>query len=540
VKIKYLVWARRLSQSFFLCLFLYLLVGTKLPQDVYIDYSSSFSEGGDIRISTPVDFFWKLDPLAWLTATLSSHQWIKGFGWAAGLLAAAFFLGRFFCGFICPFGALHHIVSVIRPSLKGKDLIDANKTQPDRKIKYALLIAVFVSAVAGLNFSGWLDPMSVLFRSMALAVFPAMGNGLIELITILSQSDIKILNYLGYGIDYLTTRIFGYHYIAYQTGFLIGAVFLLILFLNRIRPRFFCRVICPLGALLGVCAKYSVLRLEQKKDLCTHCGMCTKHCQGAASCEPGIEWQSSECLLCLNCHSLCPEKAVSFHFGRPFSSAPNMNLGRRVLLGGLLTGLSMPFLSKLDGKIYKVAPPELIRPPGALAEDEFLGRCLRCGLCMKVCPTNAIHPSFTEAGVEGFWTPNLIMTLGYCEYTCTLCGSVCPTGAIAELTSKVKTQTPVRIGSAYVDRGLCLPWSGNQPCIVCEEHCPTSPKAIYFKQEVIVKADGQKVEVQMPLVDLPRCVGCGICENKCPVKGRPAIRVISAGESRSQENQILL
>jgi ferredoxin len=188
----------------------------------------------------------------------------------------------------------------------------------------------------------------------------------------------------------------------------------------------------------------------------------------------------------------------------------------------------------------KVGDPRLIRPPGALPEHEFLTLCQRCGLCMKACPTNVINPTLGEAGLAGLWTPRLIMRHGYCEYTCTLCSSVCPTDAIREITAKEKIERPIKIGSAYLDRGRCLPWSGNAPCIVCEEHCPTSPKAIYLRQDVVVGPDGQQMEVQLPFVDLKKCVGCGICENKCPVKGRPAILTMAAGESRSVRNQILL
>src|ERR1035438_9152048 len=80
----------------------------------------------------------------------------------------------------------------------------------------------------------------------------------------------------------------------------------------------------------------------------------------------------------------------------------------------------------------------LIRPPAALDEKQFLARCIRCGECMKVCPNNALHPAFTEAGWEGIWTPVLVPRVGYCEPSCTLCGQVCPTGAILRFTSKEK------------------------------------------------------------------------------------------------------
>jgi len=232
------------------------------------------------------------------------------------------------------------------------------------------------------------------------------------------------------------------------------------------------------------------------------------------------------------------------------------DIGRRAVLGGLTAGIALPLFGRLDGKISKTNAPALIRPPGSLAEPEFLDRCQRCGLCMKACPTNVIVPALSEAGLAGFWTPVLNMNLGYCEYTCTLCTGVCPTGAIRKLSAREKIQTPVKIGSAYIDRGRCLPWNGNSPCMVCEEHCPVSPKAIYFKKDVIVRpkkgktdSDGsepkmememEKIDIQLPFVDLTRCTGCGICQNKCPVKGKPAILTISAGESRSLENQILL
>ena len=80
----------------------------------------------------------------------------------------------------------------------------------------------------------------------------------------------------------------------------------------------------------------------------------------------------------------------------------------------------------------------------------------------------------------------------------------------------------------------------NTDCIVCEEVCPTSPKAIWFETVEVKTRDNRTKILKRPLLDPERCVGCGICENKCPVQDLPAIRVTSVGETRSLTNRMIL
>ena len=220
-------------------------------------------------------------------------------------------------------------------------------------------------------------------------------------------------------------------------------------------------------------------------------------------------------------------------------SSPDFNLRRRTIITAGLAGVG----TRLILDVHPLASartfnPKLIRPPGSVSEDEFLTRCIRCGECMKVCPTNAVQPTFLEAGLVGMWSPVLAMNLGYCEYECTLCTQVCPTDAIEELTLDKKLEA--KIGLAAIDRGRCLPWASARSCIVCEEHCPTPTKAIWFEEVEVLNEHGEYVAVKQPHDNPDLCIGCGVCENKCPFRDRPAIYVTSAGETRNPDNEVLL
>ena len=242
-----------------------------------------------------------------------------------------------------------------------------------------------------------------------------------------------------------------------------------------------------------------------------------------------------DCTLCMDCLDKCPRRIISFRFTRPLALPAPISLSRRALIGSIAGGALFSLLTSARS-IAKVQDPFLIRPPGALPESEFLGRCVRCGECMKVCIGNALHPTFFEAGIEGMFSPKLIARIGYCEFNCTLCGQVCPTGAIKELLQPEKHT--LKIGHAFFDKNRCLPYAKGIACIVCEEHCPTPNKAIQFNKATVINDMGKSVEVKQPYIVDKLCIGCGICENKCPLPDKAAVYVTSAGEARNEDKSL--
>ena len=124
-----------------------------------------------------------------------------------------------------------------------------------------------------------------------------------------------------------------------------------------------------------------------------------------------------------------------------------------MLLGGAATAPVLG-LSAVTGDNWN---PNLVRPPGSLPEEAFLSRCIKCGQCMRICPTNVLHPAGLEAGLEGLWTPKLNFRIGTsgCQHTCIACGNLCPTAAIRPIAldermgrNQFASKGPIKIGTA--------------------------------------------------------------------------------------------
>jgi MauM/NapG family ferredoxin protein len=366
-----------------------------------------------------------------------------------------------------------------------------------------------------------LDPLALFTRTMTTAILPAVDYAVTATETVLYP-----VRPLRPALDWMEGQIRGPVLPATQGVFvqnvLIAALFAGILALNAFADRFWCRYLCPLGALLGLASKVAVLR-PVIGVACNRCARCLKTCRlDAIGIHQGYTIMADECIVCLDCMATCPKKEIGFRpHWRPIPWH-EYNPSRRQALAVLAASVAGVILLRTSVQARK-PHPRLLRPPGAQNEHGLLARCLRCGQCMRACPTSGLQPTLVEAGPEGLCTPRLVPRLGYCDYGCNACGQICPSGAIPYLTLADKRKATV--GLAAIDRNRCLPWAYGVPCIVCEEMCPLPEKAVQLEQMAVIDDQGESTVVQRPHVRHDRCIGCGICEYRCPVAGEAAIKV---------------
>ncbi len=472
----------------------------------------------------PADGFLRMDPLACL-GTLVADRHFPPLMWIGGIiLLLSMALGRFFCAYLCPMGTSIDIGDHLLRRHRRSRIQPASR--PSRHLKYHLLTFILGAGGLGVSFVFFASPMSLITRFYGLIIYPIFA--------VLADMGLAILRPVADRLDMATMAYAVVKVPRYDLQWVTLIILLLIFAGGLLAPRFWCRYLCPSGALLALFARWPITHRQVSSD-CTQCGLCLKTCpmgaiggdKNGGGATDACLTDHAECIVCLACVRACPSRAVSFAFGNGLAKHRSAGLpekisaGRRRILGtGLsgaaaaiitFTGLKSPHSNPGPGSIVH---PAMIRPPGAVPEKVFLARCLRCGACLQACPTNSLQPLGLAAGLSAFFSPVITPRRGPCEPSCNTCGRVCPTGAIAPLPMVEKLKA--KVGTARIFRQKCLAWELEKKCLICDEVCPFD--AIEFR-----KRSGSPIAV--PYVNENKCAGCGYCEHHCPVRAIPAIVV---------------
>jgi polyferredoxin len=501
---------RKVVQYLTLCLFLVLYIVA--PRT---DWSPTFTS-----------FFIRIDPLAALTNLLANRTIVAGMSLALVLILLTLGLGRVWCGWACPLGTILDLFSLRRWRRNRAP------SETWRQVKHWLLLITLFAALFGNLTLLILDPLTIMVRTFSVSLWPALDR-------VVTLAEERL-----YQFPVLQESVSTFDRVVrpmllpptprdLRGAALFGTIFIIIVLLNLAAERFWCRYLCPLGSILGLLSKVAIVR-RQVNSACKDCGICARVCPtGTIRSNASFASDPGECTMCLDCVDDCPFDAHTFAPQIELEKWNHYDPGRREAL--LTFGIALGGVAALRGDLATGGDnPYLIRPPGA-GEDHLNTACVRCGQCVRVCPTGGLYPSLTEAGVKGLWTPVLIPRLGYCNYSCNACGLSCPVEAIPPLSLEQKQHRV--IGYACIDKDHCIPWVEEGDCIVCEEMCPLPEKAIELESLEVLDESGDLRIVQRPEVVIERCIGCGICEYKCPVEGEAAIRVRVTGGRRSRQRR---
>jgi len=473
--------SRRISQFLFLACFVvlfFVLVDAPYGAD-QLAYRMRFPR-------SPVFLLCLADPLASLSAFVASRGVSVLMVVPVAVAALCLAVPRFFCSHVCPMGTLIDLAGALRGKRRARSLAKL------KFIKYGLLGAAVLFAVFAIPANGLLAPLPILTRGLRAATETVAGRASIHL--------------------------------------LWSGVLLVIMALSLIHRRFWCNYLCPTGALLSIVSRFS-RRRRTKTDACTECGECAAACSfdavSAATFDAG-----ADCAYCGECARACPAEAV--RFGSAGASGP-VDAGRREFIAGACVAGGLLVAGR---QLTSTSHSKLHRPPGSLPEEEFLARCVRCGLCAQNCPGPAIRMVGLSGGLAAYGTPEVVPRIAGCSLNCNNCGRVCPTGAIRHLPLDEKNR--VVMGTAGFRKELCLPHREEENCLVCYEACrKTGYNAIELEERMVYldNADRFMEEnraiLKIPHVDREKCVGCGLCVTACMeenvtkrrVLPRPAIAV---------------
>lgn len=445
----------------------------------------------------PGTIYSRLDPLVGLTALIASRGVVTF--WAAALitLALTVVFGRAWCGWLCPAGALVDLVP-------GRRRKDGARLSPGWQLgKYAVLVVVVGAAAFGSLGPMILDPVTILTRPVQEIVRPMLGKDEATKLATLAKRKTP----------------------AVPPEALLSLVPLaLVLGLNLVDKRFWCRGACPLGGLLAIVSLSPGIRRQVDAEKCTSCGRCASACpKDAIGPDSGYVSSVTECVTCMSCVDACKDSACGFPPKPSPDFMPPYVPERReavAALGAAGMGLAAVMVPRMGPQ------SAILRPPST--DDERLAQlCVRCGSCYATCPTGILRPSMSFASIAGPWTPSLPGREPYCGLSCNRCASQCPTGALRMLTDDERANYGTGV-PARVHYPMCIAFRQGKECMLCQKACPI-PGAIVggSRPEFMAEQAGEHhagrapkkgEKILVPKVNAEKCISCNLCERACPVQ----------------------
>lgn len=403
------------------------------------------------------------------------------------LLIFSKLFGRWYCSLICPLGILQDFILLLRGDSVGS-------CKNWKRTRYVLTFFLLFSVTLGMTtLFGFFEPFT-LFGKIA-----GVGN-----VAVLMHEGTKVS-------DWYLQRIL----------IVSISVFFVFTILVLWKGRSFCTVFCPVGTILGVFSKQAKFQLKISKNVCVKCGKCKKNCPAGCLDINEKEIDYERCLLCMRCLTSCKFSAIKYGKVKKKNCLEKKDeneiieneekyLKKREFLLMLLgfSGIAIGFSLRKKENLYNLnsfaEEQNIILPPGAGSASRFFSTCTGCQLCVANCTGKVLKPYKTKVKFE--ITPDTM-----CSFECNKCGQVCPSGAIMPLTLEEKKQR--RVGVVDYQSDLCIAVKNGYDCGACAEHCPVGAL------QMVENLGG----VRVPKVFIDVCIGCGNCEQICPVV--PAVKV---------------
>lgn len=431
----------------------------------------------------------------------------------AAIVAATLLFGRIYCSLVCPLGIFQDVINRVSIMCSGRKRRKLGKFgyMPARTLirlfvlaAFILLLAIGTIAAVCTWTASFVEPYSAYGR---------MATWLLRPIAVLANN--AAADVAAEHGSYVFASVVP---MAVSVPLLSVAVvtFVVITLFAWTSGRDYCNTICPVGTVLGWMSRRSLLRINIDADKCTACGQCERHCKSSCIDSKSHSVDTSRCVACMDCLGACNRDAIRYSVVKPqpqpapAETSKTDSTRRAFLVGGTIIAADLAASalgSQGDGgfaPLKKKKSPARVTPlvpPGAKSLRDLASKCTACQLCISNCPNSVLSPS-TE--LSSFMQPVMDYSAGYCRPECTTCSDVCPADAILPI--DVATKSSTKIGTAVVDRAICIAAYG-QKCGKCADSCPAA--AI----EMVEVTPGRP----QPVVDESACIGCGSCEYHCPV-----------------------